>query len=125
MITVVAKALTPPSLTIEKGPSLIWQFFLQTVDEHILSSSMSSQTEAQTPPWYRSEIGPRLKPRTRKLFETYSKVASADVEDHVYAMVSAELVYSPAPRLERFHLRFSPMKFIKCQMSSALTCLLL
>lgn len=47
---------------------------------------MAAKIETQAWPWYKSEIGPRLKPRTRKLFETYSKIAPDHVESHLHAI---------------------------------------
>lgn len=39
-------------------------------------------------PFFRDEIGPRLKPQTRLFFEKYSGIAPEDVEAHLYAIVS-------------------------------------
>jgi hypothetical protein len=38
-------------------------------------------------PWYRKELK-EIKPRTRELLETYSKIPPADVEPHVHKVVS-------------------------------------
>tara|TARA_R110002003_G_scaffold171_2_gene13849 strand:+ start:22068 stop:22367 length:300 start_codon:yes stop_codon:yes gene_type:complete len=38
-------------------------------------------------PWYRKELK-EIKPRTRELLETYSKIPPADVESHVHKVVS-------------------------------------
>lgn len=50
---------------------------------------MAIEAETQALPWYRPQIGPRLKPRTRELFEVYSKVDSDDIETHLHAIVSS------------------------------------
>ena len=45
----------------------------------------SSSTES---PWYHSEIGNRLKPPVRKVFEDYAKVQSVEVDNHISKIVS-------------------------------------
>ena len=48
---------------------------------------MTSEVGPQTSPWYRPEIGRRLKSPTRNLFEWYSALAPNDVESHLHAIV--------------------------------------
>jgi len=38
----------------------------------------------KTVPWYNPDLGSKLTPSARQLFETYSKIPSDSVEDHVY-----------------------------------------
>lgn len=40
------------------------------------------------PPFFRSDIGPRLKPQTRHLLEAYSGIEPEDVIPHLHAIVS-------------------------------------
>ena len=37
--------------------------------------------------WYKPDIGPRLKPKTRKLFETWSGLAGDDLIAHLHHVV--------------------------------------
>lgn len=39
-------------------------------------------------PWYRDEIGPRLRPATRELFEKYCGLSDLELERHLYSIVS-------------------------------------
>lgn len=48
---------------------------------------MAIGTDEKAMPWYKAEIGPRLKPRTRKRLETYSKIPPGDVVGHLHAIV--------------------------------------
>lgn len=43
--------------------------------------------EPELLPWYKKELG-ELKPRTRELLETYSKIAPNEVEPHIHRIVS-------------------------------------
>ncbi|KAH7068255.1 hypothetical protein BKA63DRAFT_423186 [Paraphoma chrysanthemicola] len=49
-------------------------------------------------PWYRKELD-EIKPRTRELLETYSKIPSADVEAHVHKVRDDAFQISPYPCL--------------------------
>ena len=40
------------------------------------------------PPWYKSSIGPRLKPRIQKVYETWSGLAGDELIAHLYHVVS-------------------------------------
>ncbi|KAL8671555.1 MAG: hypothetical protein Q9168_003940 [Polycauliona sp. 1 TL-2023] len=54
---------------------------------YFISSSfrrMSEEPNAPPLPFFRDEIGPRLKPQTRALFEQYSNIPPEDVEPHLY-----------------------------------------
>jgi len=56
---------------------------------------MTNNPDTTKLPWYRKELGPRLKPNMRKLFDEYSKVPSEEVEDHLYEFVSSIPSLSP------------------------------
>ncbi|KAF2028655.1 hypothetical protein EK21DRAFT_101686 [Setomelanomma holmii] len=49
-------------------------------------------------PWYRKELT-EIKPRTRELLETYSKIPSADVESHVHKVRDSAFRVFPYPCL--------------------------
>ena len=42
-------------------------------------------------PWYRANIGPRLNPHARQLFENYVNLAPEEVETHILAVVGSPL----------------------------------
>lgn len=52
--------------------------------------------EPEILPWYKKELD-EIKPRIRELLEEYSKIPSAELEEHVKRVVSVPNV---------FHLRF-------------------
>lgn len=41
-----------------------------------------------TLPWYKPEIGARLKPETVEFFEAYSKIPRSELEEHLHKIVS-------------------------------------
>jgi len=42
-------------------------------------------------PWYRTEIGPRLKPSVREFYKNYVKLEGKELLDHLYAIVSSSV----------------------------------
>ncbi len=38
-------------------------------------------------PWYKHDIGPRLKPATRALYRDYSGIKDDEIVDHLYSIV--------------------------------------
>src|SRR5277367_1506134 len=44
-----------------------------------------------TKPWYRAEIGPRLKPSAREFYKNYIKLEGKELLDHLYAIVSSSV----------------------------------
>lgn len=39
-------------------------------------------------PWYRAEIGPRLRPSVKEFYKNYVKLEGQELLDHLYAIVS-------------------------------------
>ena len=63
------------------------------------AGAMPQETDVRTLPWYKPEIGPRLKPRARKLFEIYSGINPNDLEEHLHTIVSNESSFAEYFRL--------------------------
>lgn len=67
-------------------------------EETDLSKKVTPRFEqAQLPstgvPWYKTEIGPRLKPSTRRLYQTYSGIADDEIVAHLHSIVCVVLSF--------------------------------
>ena len=52
-------------------------------------------------PWYNPSIDKKLGPSVRELLENYSKIPQAEVEDHVYKIVSFTKIFKKSVQVTR------------------------
>ena len=68
-------------------------------------------------PWYKHDIGPRLKPSTRALYRDYSGLKDDEIVDHLKAIVrliSIPLIYNKLTRLYQQRQRAWPLGEYPC-----------
>jgi hypothetical protein len=63
-----------------------------TTSSQVFTAKVGSQDK--TVPWYLHDVGAKLSPQIRSLFETYSKIQSDKVEAHMYKLVSPSYILS-------------------------------
>ena len=69
----------------------------RTVDEDLSQAAENPSKDPTGPParilWYRNDIGPRLKPDTRNLLETYAGISGEELMEHLHNVVSRTLKF--------------------------------
>lgn len=91
----------PPALYVLLN-SLVSKVFLYRVPQGLQSDSDIKQSVAIYPfnimtnmnsPWYKPNIGPRLKPVIRRVYETWSGLSGDELIDHLHYIVGTPHFY--------------------------------
>ena len=58
------------------------------------SEALEVAKPTSSKPWYKKDIGPRLKPATRNLYKDYSGLVDDEIVPHLHAIVRLQLLFS-------------------------------